>query len=164
MAWQFAPGEILTAANLNAVTLPWNAICVTSRVAAAGLSSGAATNINWDTDDLDPLAWHSTGVNPDRVLPSIAGWYEATVRTDLATDTDYTQIRTRILRTGGAVVADHRWLWTIAAGAQAQSTASTPFLMNGSSEYVVVEVTQTNGNAAANNFTGAMSLRLLYPT
>ena len=38
MAWQFAPGEILTSANLNAVTKPWNALCQLSQTAGQSIA------------------------------------------------------------------------------------------------------------------------------
>lgn len=49
------------------------------RAAAQSLTnstaSSSATAVSWDTEVLDRLACYSTGVNPTRYQPNVAGWY-----------------------------------------------------------------------------------------
>lgn len=167
MAWQFASGEILTAANLNAVTRPWNAVCQVSASATQSLTSALAAVLTMDTEDLDPLSWHSTVTNTSRITPTIAGWYRATAVVLFGSDNDYTRISVAIFKTGASATPPYgqqSFVPGAAALGPVLTTQSVMISLNGSTDYLEVSAFQSNTSAAANTAQGRLSVELVYPT
>jgi hypothetical protein len=167
MAWQFAPGEILTATNLNAVTIPWNAVCQLSMSATQSISNNTTTTVSWDTEDLDPRGWH-TGGAPTVITPTIAGWYEVTVDFEWGSDTDYTRRFVEVQKTGASLTPAARndigSGATVPTGVMNDSFTSRLISMNGSSDTLRVQVFQTNTSTGANTWRGVFVASLAYPT
>lgn len=42
------------------------------------------SNIAWDTEEADPLGWHSTGTNPERITADRAGLYQVSANLELS--------------------------------------------------------------------------------
>lgn len=169
MAWQFASGEILTAANLNAVTKPWNAVCQVSK-AAMSLVNTTVTPVTFDTEDLDPLSWHSTVSLTDRVVPTIAGWYSVGATVRHSADTDYTRVLGEIFKNGAAVSTplwrmDLQLSWGGGSPTPAYTFGAPRMVsLNGSTDYVSLQLLQTNTSAATNTADALFTVKLEYPT
>lgn len=161
----WAAGEIVTAAKLQGYTSNLEAICRLSRDGVQGITDSTLSAINFSADDLDPRDWHSTGVNPNRVTPDIAGWYEVTFEVRWANDTDYTALRQFVAKNGatGTQFGEFRWN-TAAVSATPSFVTVTHIELDGSTDYVEGYVSQSNTNAAQNNVTARFAVKLLYPT
>lgn len=167
MAWQFVPGDILTAANLNAVTIPWNAVCSSQHSTTQSVTNNTATESLFDTDDLDPLGWHSTSVNTGRVIPTIAGWYQVVGGVTFGSDNDYTRITLRVTKNGtpgGPDYGSQSFVPGQVSLGPVLNCASVPISLNGSTDYVGLSVLQVNTSAAANTAQCRIFVKLLYPT
>lgn len=165
MSWQFAPGEILTATNLNAVTLPWNAIAEVTMSAPQSCASGSNTALSFDTETLDAKGWHAPGT-PTVMTPTIAGWYVSTLIFSWQNDTDYTRVIIDVQKNGvtfGVRGWDSNFL---AAPHQPLGGTSVSSLisLNGSSDTVRWVANQTNTSAGANTVNAVFRLQLVYPT
>lgn len=165
MTWQWSSGEILTAADLNAVTLPWNALCQMKRSSTLSISNNAATAVTWNSTDLDPLNWNDTGVNPTRITPTISGWYRTSYVTDWQSDTDYTRILAAVQKNGAATTPNFTLEHRPAAVTHTPRLAgSFPLLqMNGTTDYVELVVLQVNTSAGANTVDPQFLVELVYP-
>lgn len=164
MPWPFAVGEILTAANLNAVTVGNNAFCQVRQAATQSISDSTSTFVTFATEDVDVLAWHSTVTNTDRVTPTIAGWYRATFLADWGSDTDYTRLLMDVFKNGADVGLriDHV---PPAIGGTRAFLGSTPLVqLNGTTDYLNLRVFQTNTSAAANTVQCRLLVELVFPT
>lgn len=166
MAWQFAPGEILTATNLNAVTVPWNAVCQVRMSTPQSLTNNTITQLLYDTEDLDPRSWHSTSVNTGRITPTIAGWYEAFVSGVLAADSDYTTMFVQFQKNGADLTPQRALNIAAPAGTFVPILNATSGLisMNGTTDYIDSTARQVNTSAAANTIDALLKVRLVYPT
>lgn len=165
MSWQFAPGEILTATNLNAVTIPWNAVCLLRMSTPQSLTSSTVTALSFDTEDLDPRGWHAGG-SPTLVTPTIAGWYEVTLSTQFQSDTDYIDILLEIQKNTAATTPPQTLRVTGAATTWVPGLplATTPIQMNGSSDTIRATARQQNTSAGAQTVNAGLFVKLVYPT
>lgn len=167
MAWQFSSGDILTAANLNAVTRPWNALCQVSQSSTQSLTNNTATDITFDTEDLDPLGWHSVVSLTNRIVPTIAGWYRATGVANFGSDGDYVRISIDLLKNSLAAtprIGMTSFVPGTATLGPVLSTQSVLTSLNGSTDYVELQCLQNNTSAAANTVQCRLLLELVYPT
>lgn len=166
MAWQFTAGEILTAANLNAVTIPWNAVCQVYD-ASQSISDNTSTAITFDTtEDLDPLAWHSTVTNPTRVTPTIGGWYRATGWCRLITATaTIARFAVSIGKNGTAVDPQVYDVSPAATSTRHSGGVCSPLIqMNGTTDYLELLVTQDDTGGTARSVESRLLVELAYPT
>jgi hypothetical protein len=167
MAWQFASGNILTAADLNAVTKPWNAFCQVRMSTPQSLTNNTTTTLLFDTEDLDPLGWHSTSTFTGRITPNIAGWYEARGTIAGAADADYTRAEAFFWKNAGNLTPIRGFSYlSHSTGAVIPDGSGTSnwVLMNGSSDYMELTAIQVNTSANANTVDATFSLQLQYPT
>jgi hypothetical protein len=164
MAWQFAAGEILTAANLNAVTVPWNAVCQSRMSAPQNVSNNSATTLSFGVDDLDVLNWHAGGT-PTLFTPTIAGWYQVHLGTVWQSDTDYTRLFIEINKNGGALTPLCRYETGDDFNGAAYFDVTSPFIsMNGTTDNVTGIAFQTNTSAGINTVDAVITVKLMYPT
>lgn len=166
MAWEFASGEILTAANLNAVTKPNNAVCQVSMSAVQSISNNSNTAVSFGVEDYDVLGWHAAGT-PTLITPSIAGWYRVNVDFDWATDGDYTRRLVEVQKNGSAftpVCRHDAGSGNVATGVYTATLSSRLIEMNGSSDTLRVVAFQTNTSAGANDFRAVFTVALVIPT
>lgn len=165
MPWPFAVGEILTAANLNAATVVNNALCQLAQSATQSISNSTSVEVTFDTEDLDPLAWHSTVTNTHRVTPTIAGWYRATFAIDWGTDDDYTRQLMDVFKNGGDTGPPSRREDQVGgSGARSYLGVAPLIQMNGTTDYLSLRVLQTNTSAAANTVRCRFLVELVFPT
>lgn len=159
MAWQFSAAEILTAANLNAVTKPWNAVCQVTTSAGNTLVSGAIITVSWETEVLDPRGW----ITPTSsvITPNIAGYYRVTVRATVAIDASCTRFFIAVRKNAGDVhIFDMR---PISAAGQASMFGAAPMIvMNGSSDTLSLRALQAG--SATGTLGAVMDVELEYPT
>lgn len=165
MAWQWSNGEVLTASNLNAVTIPWNARCQVRMSAPQSLTSSSSTALSFDTEDYDPLGWHAGGT-PTLITPTIAGWYRATLSTQFQSDTDYVDILLEIQKGGVALTPPQTLRITGAATTWVPGLPLQTVLvqLNGSSENLRAVARQQNTSAGANTVNAALLVELVVPT
>lgn len=112
-----------------------------SAVQAVANNGGVLT---WDTEDADTTNIHSTGTNPSRVTPTLAGWYRITFTVHWAGNATgrraaATRINGTTVRYGEIKAA------TSAATVSATVTMTLPF--NGTGDYVEAWAFQDSGGA-----------------
>lgn len=160
-------GEVVTEAKLDLYTTNLTAICIAQRTAAQSVVDNTTVDLALTgTDLLDPNAWHDpAGGAPERITPTIAGWYLVIGHAEFTSATTTTARRvTRIAKNGTAV---HQGIdvavATGLASLQAQDATATVSL-NGSTDFVTLQVFQDDTGGSARNFTGFLSAQLIYPT
>lgn len=167
MAWQFPAGEILTADNLNAVTKPWDAICIVQENSQS-INDATLTVVSFtDAEVLDPRDWHSTGTNPERVTPDIAGTYKITAASRLVTAAnDIARIILQPTKNGSDITVGNVDIKPDTSSGNSQMAVTTTVWveLNGSTDYVGVSSYQDNtgGNARATGFW--LMVELVYPS
>jgi len=113
-----------------------------TRSAASGTvySVGAASYLY--TEIIDPLAWHSTATNTDRITPTVAGVYRVTATSQTAANVTGNR-RIQISKNGSAYAE------VTAASSATNSSNGTSAVMslNGSSDYVSVQTDQSSGTS-----------------
>ena len=72
----WSSGDVLTAADVN-VGLP---SCLLES-ASQTVATATLVDLTFSTESYDPLGWHSTSTNTERITPNIAGVYLASVGT-----------------------------------------------------------------------------------
>jgi len=161
-------GQVVTADIADkAVTGPkmLPAVCqVRMSAAQSVISNAAATPILFDTEDLDPLGWHSTASNTDRITPTIAGWYRVSGYGDWLSDADYSIFLI-------ALEKNDVGLTPVSARRDDSNNVSryssfTSFMvqMNGTTDHFRMVVFQANASAAANTIRCILLAELVYPT
>lgn len=158
----FAVGEVLTAANLNAHTIPNNAIAVADRTGANQVISGGTTTTVVTADVLDPRGWHASGV----YTPDIAGWYYFHAEVHWSADSDYTRLA-HILSKNASTSTIHFDSPTADPGSSGPDfTLSAFFAMNGTTDTLELKVLQSNTDGSTEAIlTGTRTvLKFMYPT
>lgn len=152
MPWPFAPGEVLTDANLEAVTLPWNACCQLLRTAVS-IGDASQTTISFNSVghvELDDLGWHDPAVNPDRVIPNIAGWYRISGCYTTAASTAYTRLNCLPLKNGAGITCtktDVMWPGPTESVNASVGFTSRLIQANGTTDYFGVSVFQNSAGS-----------------
>src|SRR5688572_13624 len=132
-----------------------NYLCQVSMSAAQSIISGATTNpLLYTVDDIDPLDWHSTVTQTDRITPTIPGWYRATVTGDWQSDSDYTRILLDVRRNNSTMTPTNRAEYGVHSGTNSSSVTTPLILMNGTTDYLNSYAFSTNTSANANTFRG----------
>ncbi|WP_250029819.1 hypothetical protein [Paractinoplanes maris] len=125
-------------------------LCV-ARQATGGqtVNHNSATAILWDTEDVDTHGIHSTSSNTDRFTPNKAGWYSVRSTVVMASRADYLRLDVVAEQNGSSPLSSR----TREAAAQTSGSASAmndvDAYFNGTSDYVRILVTQTNGASAS---------------
>lgn len=158
----FDVGEILTAANLNAHTIPNDAIAIGTKAGSQNIADSAVVDVN-AASTLDPLGWYAnlTGI----FTPDIAGWYFFHAEVHWSSDADYDRI-VHILSKNDSSVTHHLDVGGSAFTAAPDFTLSAFFQMNGTTDNLRLKVQQINTDATTEAVTAGtqMVLRLVYPT
>jgi hypothetical protein len=108
----------------------------TTSVAA---DAGATGNLY--TENVDPLGWHSTSSNTQRIIPTIAGYYRFTSQGQFATSA--TNLRAISLYKNTVRVMTNTI--TGATGEPTFMNGSVIVAMNGSTDYLIAQYNQTSG-------------------
>lgn len=168
MAWPFISGEILTAANLDAVTRPNNAVCQVTQTAVQNLTNNTLTLVTFDTDDVDPIGWHSTSSLTERIIPTITGWYQVFAAFEFSGDSDYTRTFMDIQKNAASSGTPGNRFDDInpgtSAAVRAVAISSTMISLNGTTDYINLSTLQANTSAATNTIRARLCVRLVYPT
>lgn len=101
----------------------------------------------------DDYLFHDETVNPSRLIPKIAGWYEVWGAVSLGGKTDFTSL-TAFLRTNGATAVAPAHKPALPSGATTNQTVILPvpaaqILFNGSTDYVEIVAQFVNTAAGA---------------
>lgn len=129
-------------------------ICILRASAIQAVANNGAA-LTWNTEDVDTAGIHSTSVNPTRITPNIAGYWQFTATTQFASNT--TGRRGAGIRKNGTDV--HYGTITAAGTGVQGSTATVMLQMNGSTDYVESWGFQESGGSI-NTHTDLNSTRL----
>jgi hypothetical protein len=130
---------------------------------AQSLPNNTNTAITYgaSSEDIDTHGYHDTAVNPTRVTPLLAGYYEVSVHTHMATAsaTNYTQITAAIGKNGTRF--EPQSFMRPDAASNAGGTAQTRAIvtMNGTTDYLEHFGSQANGAATAQNTSASAGFR-----
>lgn len=142
--------------------------CQVSRAAVqSGVASGTTTTVLFDQEDYDPLGWHSTSSDTNRVTPTLAGWYQAFAIAAWDADTDFTTLTTTIRKNGATLTPTAAQNGSNTGGGgntPAASVASPLISMNGTTDYIDMSVRQTNTSAGTNSVRPLLLVRLVKET
>lgn len=131
----------------------------------ASVVHGVINNVSFPNEDFDPLGWHSTTTNPERITPNIAGWYQVIGYAGLPTDpdNDYNRFRLSIRFNAGENIIDER-PYTPAAGIGPSAPVVAGWIYcNGTTDYIALGVFQSNTDAdTANNVFARLNVQLMY--
>ena len=136
-------GHILTAAEFNLAYAPPR--CFLYQTATSSFpTSGTIDAVTFDTEQSDPLGWHSLVSNTERVTPTIAGWYHVAAGICFASNATGYRLA-QILINGGNRVAEAR---VTSVGAVAMPINLGGYVqLNGTTDYVSLHGMQTSGGS-----------------
>jgi hypothetical protein len=163
----WTPGEIVTATKLGLYTTNVTAICQV-RMTAQSITDNTLTALLFDTDttgteDLDTLGWHENTVAPERITPTIAGWYQVGWSCEWQTDTDYVRVFSE-LQKNEAVLSPARRIEGPVATAPHHYTGGGLVQMNGTTDRFRITVFQDNTSGNANTVSAVFTVELKIPT
>lgn len=148
----FAAGDILSGAALNqAVTSFGNffmgkPICILRQTVAQTMNIGVSTILTFTTEDIDRDNGHSNTTNTDRYTAQTPGYYRVTATCVWEATATGGSRQIEIMKNGGAVNGSfQRYYHTSVSSVTSISTSALVYL-NGSTDYVSVEVAQTSTN------------------
>lgn len=124
------------------------------RISGGGTQSitdgGSPKLVLFDTDDIDPLGWHSTSTNTDRITPTIPGWYRVSAYCYWTGDTDLIRVRMSILKNGSDFFTDDRPYAPFSGIGPTNSLCPPLIQMNGTTDYITMTAYQLNSSGGAN--------------
>lgn len=156
--WETVASTALAPGTVVAVLRRNTTVSLTSTT-----SSATSTAIPWNVEDLDKLNCWSSGTNPTRYTPNLAGWYTFTGMVSFAAATGGTVRGTAWRKNGAAfdgnVSRAHVFPTGTFGGVTATANAMTVTLnMNGTTDYVELAGLQDSG-AALDTSTGGFDPR-----
>lgn len=135
--------------------------CQVSRLGQS-VAHNTVTNLLFTSEDFDPLGWHSTSVNTDRITPTIAGWYRVTLTVAYASDTDLARVRSAIFASNiGEVIVEDRPYDVPAGIGISVAIVSRLVRMNGSTDYFAGLAYQANTSTGANSVNAWLTVELV---
>jgi hypothetical protein len=152
----FTVGQVLTAGELN------NAIplCILENSAMA-IPAGVGTNVTFGTEVLDPLNWHSTVTNTSRVTPNIAGYYFVTLQLNDVSGAGQTRALMRCNKNGADISPVRIQMDT--NGSDDDFALSGYVSLNGTTDYVEMNILQTNSSSATRTTTARFTVQFVRP-
>lgn len=144
------PGQVITDAGLNARDLVGKVVLIAARTSVQTFTTGVAADISWPTPTLDTLGMYAAGT-PTRFTPTVAGWY--TIGGQLGMAANATGTRLALITKNGTGVGG-AWADGFATDPLITALPSTAVYMNGTTDYLSVNVYQTSGGNL-NTGTGA---------
>lgn len=139
---------------------PFTGSAVFSAVAGRSTTNNTVQNVgaaSYDYTELtDTLAWHSAVTNPDRITPTVAGLYQITATCGWATNA--TGNRRLQLQKTGNVLGESR----VSASTSTTNSLTFVVVMNGSTDYVLINTFQDSGGALTSSV--FMTVSYLRPT
>lgn len=102
------------------------------------LASSSATAISWDTEVLDRLDCWSSGTNPDRYQPNVAGWYKLDGMVSFDPDTDGLVRGAAWRKNGVAIDGNVSRAHLAGTGTNTATAIAVPMAvsMNGTTDYI----------------------------
>lgn len=139
----FFAGDQLTAAALNAVTD--KPICQLFQTAAQTLTDNTTTALTFTgTEDIDTHNFHDPVTNPDRITPTVPGYYRVTATYGSATLATQVTVLLTITKNGTGMSVGRRP--TVGTTPTGIATLATEIIMtaNGSTDYFSATALQDN--------------------
>jgi hypothetical protein len=152
----FTAGQVLTASELNNA-MP---LCILENGSFA-LPAGAGTSVTFGTEVLDPLNWHSTVTNTSRVTPTIAGYYFVTLQLNDVTGAGQTRALMRCNKNGTDISPVRIQMDT--NGTDDDFSLSGYISLNGTTDYVEMNILQTNTSSASRTITARFTVQFVRP-
>jgi hypothetical protein len=146
------PGNFNTSALFNAQVRDLNTFALGPPIfygrqgTAQSVANNTATGVTLDTEVYDSDAFHSTVTNPSRVTPNIPGWYFVLGYGSFAANTAGAR-SARIYQNGTVVAASQTTLSPSPSGVQWGAPCWAFVNLNGTTDYVELNVAQTSGGA-----------------
>lgn len=137
----FTAGDVLQASDLNA----GSPSCLLES-STQSIPNSTTTRLYFSTELHDPLGWHSTTTNTERITPTIAGLYLVTASTFDITSGVAGRLFFAILKNSTGQVR-----FDTTATLHYGVTTTGVVEMNGTTDYLFVEVYQTSGSAKSFN-------------
>jgi len=129
-------------------------MCVVRQVSAGtSCTTATGTALLFDTELIDPAAWHSTSSNTSRITPNIAGWYLPTGKIAFNSDSGSTGRRGAQFRKNGATTFEQILIpKSVTAGLYVPTPGTLPVFLNGSTDYVEMLGFQDSGGSLTSTF------------
>lgn len=156
----FFAGDVLTAAALNAVTD--KPICQLFQTAAQTITDNTSTALTFTgTEDIDTHNFHDPATNPERITPTVPGYYLVTASYGTATPATMVTILLSILKNATIIKGARRpFTGTTTTSSQTIDT-SIIVALNGSTDFVSATALQDNtGSASQATITGTVASSL----
>lgn len=122
----------------------------------AELTLGVAASTAAYTEVSDIWGWHDPATNPDRIIPKVAGVYEVNLEASIPTNGGFI----RALKNGGTITTGGGGSSSTGLGTGPTTGRYTNLLMNGTTDYVSVNVYGAN---AVINVTAHVVMRYIGP-
>lgn len=120
-------------------------LCLVSDSTGQSLASSTVTTLTYNTDDYDPEDWHSTSTNTNRITPTVAGWYEATLSVALgSTLTATNRLQIALKNQAGTTFAAFDGY---AGHAIPRRTVTGHVFLDGDTNFITSTVFHNNGSA-----------------
>jgi hypothetical protein len=119
-------------------------------VTQTGIASATTTALTFTTEDLDSHNFHNTGVNPSRVTPTVAGWYNVRGGVAYAGATDYIANESFIRQNGLVGIPPGNRITPSTASQTLVVPCAAKVFCNGTTDYfeVCLRATKTAGTIA----------------
>jgi hypothetical protein len=113
------------------------------------------------SEDIDTHGFHDTAVNPSRITPNVAGWYDVrgTVFFASAAHNDVS-LQAFICKNNVIVPPGNRIRWNATTATQKSVEAYALVSMNGTTDYVEIQTTQNTGAALNTQVGGGLNSAL----
>lgn len=116
-------------------------------VTVQALADATEVGIAFDTAVVDRQGGWSSGVNPSRYTPNVAGWYEVSGMTAYAASTAGTR-RSRLFLNGVSVDGSFiQTVYTLTNITMQLPVSPVPVLFNGTTDYVELIARQSSGGS-----------------
>lgn len=133
----WSSGDVLAAADLNA-GLPSCLLESTSQ----SVANATFVSLTFSTESHDPLGWHSTTSNTERITPNIPGVYLVSAGTSDISFGVAGRVFIGINKNGSVQTSRFDTTATLIYGASTTAVVT----MNGTTDYLYVNVYQTSGS------------------
>lgn len=157
----FFAGDELTAAALNAVTD--TPLCQLFQTSTQSIPDNVTTALTFTgTEDIDTHNFHDPVTNPERITPTVPGYYRVTASYGTPTATTITTVLLNIAKNGTAVKAARR-PYTSTSEPTSTRTLETEIILtaNGTTDYFSATALQDNtANTAQSSGSGTTASSL----
>lgn len=125
---------------------PTNAYCELTRAADQTISDATFEDIAWNSETRDPLGWHASSPNAERITPNLSRMWDVSVYSIWTSNTS--GIRRVRLKKNNVLVAQES-IPPPAGNASAPQCTTFKIFCNGTTDYISADVWQNSGGPLA---------------